>query len=305
MQLPLLTYPPSRFSEWLKKLRLAAAIASRKISSINAWIAGRVHVTQKIFSRLATATSIGLGFTLMQIGEWAFAIAVWFVVGPILFLKALAWEGSESIPVPATWQKRFALLLVIVGTTLLILITNLRKPESDPWTSIERLWHPRSVLVMKETVIGTYGPGVPFTSVIFELRNPPRDAVEKVDLRIEINDPSRSIQKFAQTPPERQDCKTEPVDTYPHPTVEIKSKDGKNGLTIPFDELINDHLRLIGSPKWKLYCERLSGQADLRFEMLIFGNAMNDVLAVTGNYELIPNRGSTVITVQNRIVITK
>jgi hypothetical protein len=171
-------------------------------------------------------------------------------------------------------------------------------------------WAPKpqpsvSALVMRARIVGPYGPKTGSTTVELVIQNPPDEAIQNVDLTVTASSESnRSIRKIEEIDG-RNDCKAEPIDIFPQMRVGFKAADGTGGIIMNTDELIRSHIIEYGSPQWKLRCQRLSGQASVKFGVEAMGDAEKDSLRINGNYERIPSKGSLVVPVQNTIAITK
>lgn len=75
----------------------------------------------------------------MQIGEWAAAITCWALIACIGVVAALRPRKAQEIAQPSHWFLRtlgavFSLLIAI----MLIAITDLRKPEAEPWSNLAK-----------------------------------------------------------------------------------------------------------------------------------------------------------------------
>jgi len=236
----------------------------------------------------------------MGIGEWAFAIFIWLLLGAISCVKPWnVYKGSKRVG---------AMLVSVVATVFLATITILRKPDSEPWSNLQKLGHPKSVLMIQARIIGSYGPNTSITQIALQLDNPPEDAIQNVDLmitKIRNNKSSPFIRKISERPSERDDCKAEAVDTWPEMRDGFKTADGKGGVILSSREQTDDYVRRHGSAKWELKCPRVSGQASLRFELEVLGDAEHDLLHIDGTYERIPSKGSVVVKVSGSVMITK
>ena len=75
----------------------------------------------------------------MQIGEWAGAVACWVLLGIILVGKALAWKGVDGRKKLTAFLRFLAAVGAVAISVLLITITDLRKPENEPWSNLLKL----------------------------------------------------------------------------------------------------------------------------------------------------------------------
>jgi len=76
----------------------------------------------------------------MQIGEWAAAIFCWVLLACILFYKLMKWEGVLGQKGLSAFLKFFGALGAVAGCVILVTITDLRKPEEEPWSNLQKLW---------------------------------------------------------------------------------------------------------------------------------------------------------------------
>lgn len=81
----------------------------------------------------------GIGFTLMQIGEWVGAITCWVLIATVGVAVAFRSPGDNGKRSPLLSQI-FASAGWIAFSVLLITITTLRKPDAEPWTNLSKLW---------------------------------------------------------------------------------------------------------------------------------------------------------------------
>jgi hypothetical protein len=87
---------------------------------------------------------LALGFALMQIGEWFLAITCWVLLGILGFVTSMRlWAPREPVTegrdrTPPIARVSLAAISVIV-CTLLITLTSLKKPENEPWSSLQKL----------------------------------------------------------------------------------------------------------------------------------------------------------------------
>ncbi len=122
--------------EGLAPLSLLAPFWFR-LQNINQWLAIKFRTSAR---RVLQAELLALGFTLMQIGEWAAAIACWVLLGFTSFAKALGWgsvkdKDNEKSPL---LLRLFSAAGALVLCVLLIAITDLRKPDTEPWSNLQR-----------------------------------------------------------------------------------------------------------------------------------------------------------------------
>jgi hypothetical protein len=92
----------------------------------------------------------GIGIALMSIREWLAAIACWVMVavvgGTVSFTRKD--KSNQSLVLPILSSAGWVVLCV-----LLIAMTTLKKPDSDPWSSLQKLWRNEDSI---ETVSNPY-----------------------------------------------------------------------------------------------------------------------------------------------------
>lgn len=120
--------------------------ASAAIDRRNDWFAGiiqtfvnRAFQTEKFRATKEAMLAVegialfSIGTTLMQIGEWFLAICAFVVLGFLLFAKALTLGH---------WAKNAAGCIgAVVLAAFLVTITALHKPESEPWSNLQKMRH--------------------------------------------------------------------------------------------------------------------------------------------------------------------
>jgi hypothetical protein len=164
--------------------------------------------------------------------------------------------------------------------------------------------HPKSVLVMEARMEGVYGPSVPFTQFYLNIRNPPSDAIQNLNLIVGTTS-NLIIKSIEEVPSQGGDCKLEVVDVFPDAKMTFRGSDGKSGFTIDTKDVTNDMLKRFGSQRWRLACSRFGGNSAMSFMTTVQGDASNDSVQTTGTYELIPSEGSRVVQVNTRIAVTR
>jgi hypothetical protein len=131
--------PLSKASHFISKLRAVLAAASKRIGNINSAIAKTFNTTRETVFRFEVGGLFAFGFTMMQIGEWAASVACWVALAIILFVKALAWSGIKGQRVWTVFLRGLFCVFSIAVSVLLITVTYLRKPETEPWSNLQKL----------------------------------------------------------------------------------------------------------------------------------------------------------------------
>jgi hypothetical protein len=266
----------------------------------NQGIASFLHIST---TKVLQAEIAIWALSMMQIGEHFLAICLWLVFCSIWLRKAYAWAGISN-RAGLTWLLKTAHIIVALVCSCLIVVITVERRGNDPWSNVQKLWQPKSVLVMKSWMIGSYGPTATSTQIVLEIKNPPEDAIQNLDLTLSRAS-TLPIKPVAEDPFKTNDCKPEPVNLLPDQRLLIKGADGRSGMTLDMEEMFNEYIKHNGSPKWRLKCQRLSGYEFVRFEIVATGDAEKDSLQISGTYERIPSKGSTVVRVNSKIPITK
>ena len=151
--------PPAMFSSLL-------SYPWRRLQQLNQWIAELL--TARGFNasarRVLGVELFGLGFTLMQIGEWALAVACWVLLGFLGLAKALRWGIFESDQKPPALVRFFSATGALVLCVLLITITVLRRPESEPWSNLVKLLRPGFAFPKGQLFVAIPSPPYPADS---------------------------------------------------------------------------------------------------------------------------------------------
>jgi hypothetical protein len=136
---------PSRISSFIARLRTIPILVRAKGSDFNAWVAARLKTTRARVLQIEIGFLVAVGFTLMQIGEWAGAVGCWVLLGVILSGKALAWGGIRAQTRVTLFLRLFSVMGAITVAGLLITITDLRKPDTDPWSNLQKLRQQKAI----------------------------------------------------------------------------------------------------------------------------------------------------------------
>lgn len=104
------------------------------LKNINRRVARTFHISTTRVLQIEIGALFALGVALMGIGEWAAAILCWVTLGVVLLTKVIAWQGISTL------LKLFYAACAFGLCTLLITITVLRKPDSEPWSNLQKLW---------------------------------------------------------------------------------------------------------------------------------------------------------------------
>jgi hypothetical protein len=127
---------PPRIGLWLLEMP-TQAIA--KVNSANRWIAEKFNTTNQIVFKLELGALGGFGFTMIQIGESAAAIAIWFLLLSVLLIKVLAWKGFQGKQGVTSFLRSSGVVGTLFLFFLLTTVTTLHKPENEPWSNLLKL----------------------------------------------------------------------------------------------------------------------------------------------------------------------
>ena len=109
---------------------------SKKVDQLNNWIVDFigpwVKATRSAVLAAEGVALFGIGATLMQISEWFFAVFIFVALGILLVAKSLTASHWLKIVVGCVLSISLAMVLIA--------ITVLHKPESEPWTNLQKLW---------------------------------------------------------------------------------------------------------------------------------------------------------------------
>jgi hypothetical protein len=320
---PILPSPPSpsRISVVIAKLRTMPSIAFARLGSFNTWIAAKLHTTRERIVQIELGGLFALGFTLMQIGEWAASVASWVLLACIFFAKALAWEGIEG-------QKGLTALLRFSGAfgaiavcVLLVTITDLHKPDNEPWSNLQKLW-PHKVekaelsLSALATNIGYQEKanvaGIEwnkeYADVRIVIKSHYRYPMLNLDVTVQTMEPNELFEAMAQTSSISGVEFHNPPPPIEFPDIKILGKNGERGSVKPdFDEAM---AKMWKSGTWyRIYCPRLEPDDKLTITAVTWKPNAPGIaplrLKMTGNYETIPSEGSKRIPIEQIVEVKR
>jgi hypothetical protein len=119
-------------------LRTILPAMLRRLGGLNIWIASRFKTTRERVVQVELGGLLAFGFTMMQIGEWAAAVACWILFGCILFWKVMSWRSGGQEQWIIKLLKSVGAVLIIGVCGVLIAITDLRKPDQEPWSNLQK-----------------------------------------------------------------------------------------------------------------------------------------------------------------------
>jgi hypothetical protein len=265
----------------------------------NQWIAQKIGITSRRVFQIELGALSAFGFTMMQIGEWGLAIAFWVFLGIILFSKAFSWEGIQARKALTIFLRLLFAFGALVLSVVLIMITVLRKPDSEPWTSLQRLWaKPTQPLVIGSYPTGVYGePNQKAITVDLDIYNPNEDAITNLDLLLNTTK-FYIVGGISQMPTGAPDCKF--TGTIPNDSrITLRGADGDSKLTLDAGDLFaHDNV----FQYWKLWCPRISAGSHLRLQVSK-GGGIDDSIHLFGTYELSPSAGNKVVKLEKAVPI--
>ena len=134
---------------------------------------------------------ISFGATAMQIGEWLSAIFLFVMVGFIFFAKALTLDH---------WVKNvLGCLGAVLLSALLIAVTVLHKPATDPWSNLQKLWHKHSTQVAQVAQART--PQATIAQTTSQVRpSSPASQAKRMTHTEKVHQKTESVSSYASTP---------------------------------------------------------------------------------------------------------
>src|SRR2546426_1071315 len=97
--------PPSMFAGILGSLSSSSASLYRRLRQINEGIATRLNISARRVVSVEIGVLVSFGFTMIQVDEYAAAVASWTVVGIIWLAKVGHWEIGNATKVSLTTKK--------------------------------------------------------------------------------------------------------------------------------------------------------------------------------------------------------
>ena len=108
------------------------------------------------------------------------------------------------------------------------------------WRNLAR---EKSVLTMEAHMSGAWSTNAPYSEIDLDMKNPPGDAIQNLDLTISRASKKR-IRKISQMiSMAGNDCSYEPINNFSHYRVPLKGPDGSH-LTLDAKEYVDEYLAL-------------------------------------------------------------
>ncbi len=119
---------------------------SKFFQFINEWLSSVTGIAPQWIASAEFGTLFFFGLGMMQIGEYAVAIACWVLLAFIAASRVLCWKGAVL--------RCFGFIAILFLCVLAITVTNLKRGE-EPWSNLQKLRH-------RELVVPAVG-GAPFS----------------------------------------------------------------------------------------------------------------------------------------------
>jgi hypothetical protein len=187
------------FGIWNALLAIA-----RRLRAFNVGLAQKFHMSQEWPQRLfkiEVGVLLASGATMIQLAEYAFAVALWIVLALIWVSKVLDWKTIKGSSRHVAIVKGFNVVLALVVVTTMIVWTNIKRNEND-WTALQQLWtHNKlrvlTVVTSPEYKAGTVIEGIPwqpyYTQLDVIINNPTDASYEDVNVLIRPDYPVARI----------------------------------------------------------------------------------------------------------------
>jgi hypothetical protein len=148
--------PPPRWSKFSSFIRSKALWVASKLlyypKQFNDYIATTLRTTSW---RVLQFEIAGAGATAMQVGEWFFALLCFGILLAIWITRIARQLHHPFGAVGRFVHSAFAVIVCI----LLIAVADLRKPENEPWSNLQKLWKKNAAI--KETEYFPFLMGAP------------------------------------------------------------------------------------------------------------------------------------------------
>jgi hypothetical protein len=132
----------SRIRNIMSALRRLFYDFAHKLQGFNDWVSKHLHFPAWLSGQLVKLEIIGLlgaGTQMIQLEEYALAIAFWFVAALMWFAKAVSWNGLPDRTFARRTIKSFHALFVVAVFVLLVVWTDLKRGDNS-WTALQKLW---------------------------------------------------------------------------------------------------------------------------------------------------------------------
>jgi hypothetical protein len=216
---PLPAPPPSKIPI-IARLKSHSAGVSARIDQFNDWIAKSFQAlfvkvfqteqftaTRKAVLAIEALALFSVGATLMQIGESAFAIAMFVILGFLLIAKSFTLNIGGRL----VWLVRSVSFFSSAALcVLLITIPVLRKPEGEPWTNLQKLWRKPIQAVAPESKLVDITPEVKIVSSLnlpgalrgmtFSITDGSSIPIESIDVTVNMDTPIAAINQLSDVP---------------------------------------------------------------------------------------------------------
>lgn len=179
---------------------------ARSLHALNVWLAQKFGISPEWsgrFFKIEVGVLLGGGATMIQLGEYAFAVVFWIILAMIWVSKILDWRTIGGGPRRIAIVKGINIVMALAIVATMIVWTNIKRDEQD-WTALQKLFtHNRlrvlTVATDKKYVTGTVIEGIlwqPYYTELDVVINNPTDASYE-DVNILIR-PDYPVAKIAQ-----------------------------------------------------------------------------------------------------------
>jgi hypothetical protein len=125
----------ARLASVLGYLRAVGARIANRMQSPTEWVARRLHVSTQWVAGFQFIVLIGLGFTMIQVDEYAFAGFFWTASALVLIARAIHWEGIQSHRGLTRFIRIAWSFGAFVFFIFMVVWTNAKKSDK-PWSNL-------------------------------------------------------------------------------------------------------------------------------------------------------------------------
>ncbi len=227
----------------------------------------------------------GIGIGMVDLEQYAVAVAAWIVLSIILVAKAFDWDGIEGAVGLTKFLRAFWIIGAVVLGVYLTTATDLKR-GGQPWSNLQKWHNERPLLIVRVADYpGHYSSGSRVGGIewkeeyddtrLFITNN---DSVEYSPLDLKLNT-NQTILKVAQVTgffgiSAQPDF---PLDI----TSQGKTPDGHE-QSIPWDP---SDPRFAGTNNWKVHCERIPRLSTVELVLVVSGRQSPRTIDIKGSFE--------------------
>jgi hypothetical protein len=166
---------------------------ARSLHALNVRLAQKLGISREWsgrFFKIEVGVLLGGGATMIQLGEYAFAVAFWVVLALIWVSKILDWKpiSGDSRRIAIVKGINIALALAVVA--MMIVWTNIKRDEQD-WTALHKLFTHNRLRVLTVVTNKEYAPGTVIEGILWQpyyteldvvINNPTEASYEDVNI---------------------------------------------------------------------------------------------------------------------------